>query len=119
MSRSSTSMTSITKNTSKQNTSSAMCNLSMYSRLCMKMLSFLFVQCHVYYIYYVEFHFRFGRKQILIYGRVNFFRLSSFFSPSSFLMSSSFLRSSLSFWSHPFLRLFSILRLFSFLRLQK
>ena len=33
-----------TKNTAKRNMSSAVCALSMYSRLCMKMSSFLFVR---------------------------------------------------------------------------
>ena len=42
--------------------SSTMWALSIYSRLCMKMLSFLFVRTwamlRVYYVYHVEFHFR-------------------------------------------------------------
>ena len=54
------------KNTAKQNMSSAVCVSSMYSHLCMKMLSFLFVcACAmprlICYIHHVEFHFRFRR----------------------------------------------------------
>ena len=51
------------KNTAKRNMSSTVCALSMYSRLCLKILSFLFVlvwTIHVYHIYHVEFHFRFN-----------------------------------------------------------
>ena len=51
-----------TKNTAKRNMSSAVCALSIYSRLYMKMLSFLFVRTWaicVYYVYHVEFHFQF------------------------------------------------------------
>ena len=36
----------LVKNTAKQNISSAVCALSIYSRLCMKMSSFLFVRAY-------------------------------------------------------------------------
>ena len=46
------------KNTAKRNMSSAVCALSMHSRLfCLC----AHVQCRVCYVYHVEFHFRFRR----------------------------------------------------------
>jgi len=128
------------QNTTKQNMSSAMCNSSIYSRLCMKMMFFLFVlawamprilylSCGIPPLVWtpgiisgltkIPGKFLIGReggkKKILGEGQV--FRSSSFFRQPSFLMSSSFLRCSLLFWTPPFLRLSSILRSSSYLRL--
>ena len=50
------------RNNAKQTMSSAVCALSIYSRLCIKCRLFCLCahgQCRIYYIYHVEFHFWF------------------------------------------------------------
>ena len=112
-------------NTTKQNMSRAMCALSIYSRLCMKMPHILYLSCGTPFLvktpgiifgcgvavkvrsYQEKFQVIFlrgGGHKFFFEGRANFLRSSSFLTSFSFLRSSSFLRLSSilrsSFWGH-------------------